>query len=913
MQNPAYQQSSQQLWEIFETSREGLSSVEAQHRITEYWKNILSELHKTPQWVKFLQQFKDVLIILLIVSMFISIYLDDIRWATILGIIVLINAIIWYMQEAKAEKIMESLKKIMNPVAKVKRNGKLIEEKIENLVPWDCVYIEEWDNVPADLRIFETNNLQTNDFSLTWESSPVSKFTHLIPGNVSLGERNNCVFMWTSVATWYGRWIVVGTGMNTELWRIANLSQQQYSDSSPLQKEMQNIAKKLTIGTLILCGILVIVALFVHFTVHEAFIFAVGIAAAMVPQGLPAQVSIALSLAAWRLAKNKAVIKQLSSVETLGCVNIICTDKTGTLTKNEMTVKSIFLWNKVYSVSWTWYQNEWKIVWYTSQNEIEKRFFQSAFLASNAKINPPDSEHGNRYCIWDPTEWALICVAEKAGFNTEKLRNEIKQYHQYGFDSVRKMMSSVREIDGKTIAFVKWSPQSILDHCTQIYDGQQIRDITEDDKKIIWNHIENNAHLAMRDIGFAYKETNPYTEKTSMQETESDLIFMGICAIEDPAREEVPAAIKAAYDAKIKIIMITGDYGSTAEAIGHNIGLDQNGKLLVIPGEDLKKLDNIQLLKIIKKQNALIFSRAAPEDKLRIVSLIKEAGYVVAVTWDWINDAPALKGADIWVAMWKIGTDVAKEAAKIILLDDSFWTLVHAIKEGRIMYQNLRKTTISCITSNGGELFAILISLVVKSVRNIPIAITAVQILAIDLIWEMWPLTALTRDPAQRNIMRDKPRDTKEHIINAYTIIDLIRSGALMWWIWYMMYMIFFQIHHAIPNGLDTSSSLYASATSITYTTIMMCQYMNIISRRAGTTQHIFTPYLRANKKLLYAFAIGIWLISMLLYSSFWETYFGFGPLSLSERMLPISGWLIYLTIREIYKQIIKKYRRNII
>ncbi len=911
MQNPAYQQSPQQILEIFETSRDGLSESVAKQRIVEYWKNILSELHKTPKWFKFFQQFKDVLIILLIVSMFISIYLDDIRGATILGVIVLLNAIIWYIQEAKAEKIMESLKNMMNPVAKVKRNGKLIEEYIENLVPGDIVYIEEWDNIPADLRIFEENNLQTNDFSLTWESSPVNKFTHLIPWNALLGERNNCVFMGTTVATGYGRGIVVGTGMSTELWRIANLSQQQYSDSSPLQKEMQNIAKKLTIGTLILCWILVIVALFVQFTIHEAFIFAVGIAAAMVPQGLPAQVSIALSLAAWRLAKSKAVIKQLSSVETLWCVNIICTDKTGTLTKNEMTVKNIFLGNKTYVITWTWYQKIGEIVGYTWWNKITNRFFQTLFLASNAKINPPDDEHGNRYCIGDPTEWALVCLAEKAWFNVEQWRWAIKQYHQYGFDSVRKMMSSVREIDGKTIAFVKWSPQAILEHCTQIYDGQQIRPITENDKKTLSIQIENNAHLAMRDIGIAYKETNPYTEKTSMQETESDLIFMGICAIEDPAREEVPDAIKAAYDAKIKIIMITGDYGSTAEAIGRNIGLDQNGKLLVIPGEDLKKLDNAELLKLIKKQNALIFSRAAPEDKLRIVSLIKEAGFVVAVTWDWINDAPALKGADIGVAMWKIWTDVAKEAAKIILLDDSFGTLVHAIKEWRIMYQNLKKTTISCITSNGWELFAILISLVVKSVWNIPIAITAVQILAIDLIWEMWPLTALTRDPAQKNIMKDKPRDTQEHIINGYTIIDLIRSGALMWWIGYMMYMLFFQLHQVAPNWLDTSTSIYASATSITYTTIMMCQYMNIISRRAGKTQHIFTKYLRSNKKLLYAFAIGIWLISLLLYSPFGQTYFGFGPLSLSERMLPIGGWLIYLTIRELYKQIIKKTQSN--
>jgi len=782
---------------------------------------------------------------------------------------------------------------------------------VENLVVGDCVYIEEGDNVPADLRIFEENNLQTNDFSLTGESSPVNKFTHFIPGEIPLGERNNCVFMWTTVATGYGRGTVVSTGMNTELGRIANLSQQQPINSSPLQNEMKNIAKKLTIGTLILCAVLVIVTLFVHFTLKEAFIFAVGIAAAMVPQGLPAQVSIALSLAAGRLAKNKALIKQLSSVETLGCVNIICTDKTGTLTKNEMTVKDIIIGGKSYEITGTGYHPDGTIVGRKNTDTIGKRFFEAAFFASNAKTNPPDEEHQTRYCIWDPTEWALISLAQKAGFDVEKLRTTTPQSHQYGFDSVRKMMSSIREIDGKHIAFVKWSPQAILEHSTQIYDGILVRPITEADKKTISEQIENYAKLAMRDIGFAYKETSPYTQQTTMQQTESDLIFMGICAIEDPAREEVPPAIKAAYDAKIKIIMITGDYGSTAEAIGHNIGLDQKGKLLVIPGDELKELNNTHLLSIIKKNNSLIFSRAAPEDKLRIVNLLKDAWYVIAVTGDGINDAPALKGADIWVAMGKIGTDVAKEAAEIVLLDDSFGTLIHAVKEGRIMYQNLKKTTISCITSNGGELFAILISLVVSAVWNIPIAITAVQILAIDLIWEMGPLTALTRDPAQKNIMKDKPRDTKEHIINTYTIIDLIRSGALMGGIGYAMYMLFFWIHHITPNGLETTTAIYASATAITYTTIMMCQYMNIISRRAGLTQHIFTPYLRANKKLLYAFAIGIWLIMTLIYTPVGQMYFGFWPLALNEWLLPIGGWLIYLAIREIYKQILKRYKAN--
>lgn len=909
MEKKAYQQESKELFVAIKTSKDGLSSKEVQKRLEEHGKNTLAEIKKTPRWIKFIQQFKDVLIILLIVSMIISIYLGDMRWATILGVIVLINATIGYLQEAKAEKIMDSLKWMLNPVAKVKRDGTLIEEKVENLVVWDIVYIEEWDNIPADLRIFEENNLQTNDFSLTGESSPVNKFTHAIPGDVLLGERNNCVFMGTTTATWFGRGIVVATGMNTELWKIANLSQQQTVDSSPLQKEMDNIAKKLTTGTLILWWALIVVALLAHFTIKEAFVFAIGIAAAMVPQGLPAQVSIALSLAAGRLAKNKALIKQLSSVETLGCVKIICTDKTGTLTKNEMTVKSIVLGNKAYEVTGTWYEANGQITGRKkTEDNIANRLFEAAFYASNAKVNKPDEEHQTRYCIGDPTEWALITLAQKAGFETEQSRQNIKQHHQYGFDSVRKMMSSIREIDGKYIAYVKGSPQAILDRSTQIFDGKKIRKITEKDKQTIKEHIENYAHLAMRNIAFAYKETEKYTKKTTMEQTESDLIFMGLCAIQDPARDEVPAAVKAAYDAKIKIIMITGDYGSTAEAIGHNIGLDQKGKLLVIPGDELKTLNDNKLLHIIKKNNSLIFSRVAPEDKLRIVQLIKTAGFVVAVTWDGINDAPALKWADIWVAMGKIGTDVSKEAAKIVLLDDSFSTLINAINEGRIMYQNLKKTIISCITSNGGELFVILISLVAKALGNIPMAISAVQILAIDLIGEMGPLTALTRDPAQKWLMKSEPRNTKEHIINKATIIDLIRSGALMGAMGFVMYMVYFWIHGITASGFDTNSIEYASATSITYTTIMMCQYMNILSRRAGTTQHIFTPYLRANKKLLYSFGIGLGLILFLIYTPIGQNYFGFGPLKWYERWLPIGWGLVFLSIREIYKTISKHF-----
>lgn len=357
---------------------------------------------------------------------------------------------------------MQSLKKMLFPTAKVKRDGKLIEERAENLVPGDIIYIEEGDNVPADIRLLQDSDLQANDFSLTGESNPMNKFTHAIAGEVLVGERNNCIWMGTTIATGNGRGVVFATGMDTELGRIANLSQAQETTSSPLQREMANIAKKLTIGTLILVLILIIISLLAHFTLIQAFVFAVGVSAAMIPEGLPAQVSIALALAASRLAKNKALVKQLSSVETLGCVNIICTDKTGTLTKNEMTVKHIRLGFNVYDVGGDGYQPIGTVIDKQTAQPIQKdfldqrrHFFSTLYLDSNARVNPPDDDHQTRYALGDPTEAALVSLAQKVGIDTERLDALYKEEHQYGFDSVRKMMSSVRDIDNEKLLYVK--------------------------------------------------------------------------------------------------------------------------------------------------------------------------------------------------------------------------------------------------------------------------------------------------------------------------------------------------------------------------------------------------------------------------------------------------------------------------
>lgn len=908
-----YQLSPKQVLETLKSNINGLTDNEITTRLDTYGKNTLKITTKTPKRLRFFKQFKDALIILLIVSAGISIYLQDYRWATILSIIVLTNAIIGYIQEAKAEKIMKSLKKMIHPTAKVKRNGNLIEEKSENLVPWDIVFLEEWDNVSADIRIIEENELLANDFSLTGESNPINKFTHAILGNVALGERNNCLRMGTTIAVWNVRGVVIATGMDTELGKIANLSQETQIEDTPLQKEMTNIAQKLSIWTVILWAILLFVALIWDFSIREAFIFAIGIAAAMVPQGLPAQVNMALSLAAWRLAKNKALVKQLASVETLWCVNIICTDKTWTLTKNEMTVRSFFLWNKSYEVSWSGYEPIGEIS--DTKNNIldktnliqpeQKYFFQTMFMNSNAKVNPPDKEHPLRYAIGDPTEAALISLVKKIWFDTNK--NTTKKLHQYGFDSIRKMMSTVYQTNDEIIVYLKGSPRSVLEKCEMIYDGKRTKKITKKDKAEILDKIDNLASQARRNLAIAYRKLDNYDHDTmEMEEVESKLVFLGFVSIIDPPREEVYDAIKTAYESHIKIIMITWDYGLTAKAIAEEIWFGKEWKIKIINGDKLRSLSDIELVKHLANEKYIIFSRSSPEDKMRIVNLLKKHKNIVAVTWDGINDAPALKNANIGVSMWKIGTDVAKEASEIVLMDDSFNTLIYAIRQWRIIYQNLKKTILSSITSNGWELFAILASLVARWFRKIPLAINPVQILAIDLIWEMWPLMALTRDPADKDILINWPRDVNKHLINKTIVIDLLRSGFLMWILGFWNYILYFLFNGVSPIWIDKNSIIYMTATSITYTSIIFIQFMNILSRRTNG-KSILSRYLRSNKKLLASFWLSILMIIILIYIPAISNYFWFWRMKLIDRIFPIWGWLLFLIIRETQKYIQRK------
>jgi len=909
-----YQLSVDDTLKYLNTRKDGLSQGEVEERLKFYGKNRLVEINKTPLIFKFLVQFKDLMAVILMAAAGINVYLQGYRDAIILMSIVVINALVSFFQEYKAERVMDSLKSLVEAKAKVIRNGKEIEIDGQLIIPGDIVVLEEGDAVPADLRVFSENNLGTNDFSLTGESSPVRKFTHLIPGEVEIGARNNLVFMGTTVATGNGQGIVYATGMNTEVGRIANLSQQTVAESSPLQKELDNLAKNVTYITFTVGTVLFVLAMLLKFPLREAFVFAVGIAASCVPQGLPAQVSVALSLAAGRLTQKKAVIKKLSAVETLGSTHIICTDKTGTLTTNEMTVQKLLIGKMVFDVSEIGYEPKGKILddkgAPLSKEELAPfaTFFETGAFASNARVSPPDSTHPKWYAIGDPTEAALITLAGKVGIDSAKLDKKFPEFKEFTFDAIRKRMSSIRARDGKMMVYVKGAPLSVLERCTQFWDGKTIRPLTNSDRDFIKQKSDSFAMLALRNLGYAYREVKNYHHEFTMEEAEQDLIWLGQVSMIDPPRKEVKGAIEAALKAYIRVIIITGDYALTAEAIARKIGMDKFGTdktITVVTGTELKKMSDIDLLQKLIFAN-LIFARTSPEDKLRIVDLLKRAGEVVAVTGDGVNDAPALKKADIGVAMGKTGTEVAKNSSELILLDDSFATLVSAIKEGRTIFQNLRKTITSTLTSNGGELFAVLTSLLFAALFHYPLAIVAVQILAIDLIGEMLPLTFLTSDPPQEKIMTTPARKPNEHIITGRVLFNIAWCGFLMGILGYINFILLLSREGVSPVNLAADNLVYMRATTLTYVTIVFCQWMNILSRRAGEDS-VFTSYIWANRNLLIAYGISLFFILNIVYNPYISPWLYTGPLKGIDWLFAVTAALIYLMVREFTKTMARR------
>ena len=908
-----YMKTVKEVFEALGTGEKGLSGEEAEKRLAQYGENTLTTIVKTPQWLQFLLQFKDALVIILIVAGIISLAIGNLRDGSIMFIIVLINASISYFQEHKAERIMDSLKKLVQSPAKVFRNGELVELPQEKLVPGDVIYLEEGDKAPADIRIIESFNLRTNDFSLTGESMPQGKHSNTIKKSSGLADRDNMAYLGTTVASGNAKGAIVATGMNTELGKIASLAQQEEKSQTPLQVELGTLGNRITIFAIMIGIALFGVTIWQGLGLNLALIYALGIAVAIVPQALPMQITVALSNGVARLAKKNAVVKKLSSVETLGSTDVIATDKTGTLTKNEMTVKCLWFDGQQYEITGVGYEPKGSILdskgKELTKEEIDKIeiMFDTATMASNAKIDEPDENHPDWYPIGDPTEAALITASTKLGTRSPREDEESPELQEFSFDSERKRMSSVRQFDNRVVLCMKGALDSMLSISKQIYRNGKAAAITEQDIDAIKRSSVEYSQKAMRVLAFGYRELQDSKQDYAMEDAEKNIIFLGLMAMSDPPKEGAKEAIEKAHEAHIKTYIMTGDHALTAQAVGKQIHLSRTDKeVMVIAGEEFSEMPDEKLIEIMKENESLIFSRVSPEDKLRIVKVLKGKGDIVAVTGDGVNDAPALKSAHIGVAMGSIGTDVAKEASELILLDDSFSTLVYAIREGRIIYNNLRKTIIASLTSNGAELSIVLLGLVGVAVFGWPIPILAIQILAIDLIAEILPLTALTFDPGSSYLMTTPPRSQEEHILNKYTMAEILFLGFLMGALGFVNFGIFIE---RTGVELTMAHDIYPRATALSYATIVFCQFVNILSRRYNY-ESLFTRNFWSNKKILWSIVISLGLTMAAIYTPSINTFIGFAPLTLKDWLTIVASAGVFLFAYEIIKMF-KRSRRK--
>ncbi|MBN2059391.1 MAG: cation-translocating P-type ATPase [Deltaproteobacteria bacterium] len=911
-----YRMKVQEVLDDLDTTVNGLTLEEADRRIDRYGKNELTAKIEVPKWMLFLSQFKDLLVIVLIVAAVISFIIGSFRDGIVMIIIVVINAIVGFVQEYKVSRILESLKNLIKSPARAIRGGELKEVQQGQLVPGDIVQMEAGDKVPADIRIIESFDLRTEDFALTGESMPQGKNSTVINEDCVIGDRDNMAFMGTTVTSGSATGVVVRTGMETEMGKIAGMTESTSEAESPLELELGSLARWLTIAVVIIGGILFAVSLWQGFSFFTSMVFALGIAVALVPQALPAQVTVALSTTSKRLAAKNAVVRSLPSVETLGSTSVISTDKTGTLTKNEMTVTAIWFNGKHYTMTGTGYEPKGDILGEEGNplgrdgiNEIEI-MMDAATMASNAEIHGPDEDHEGWYPVGDPTEAALVTMSTKIGTRSPKEDEENPELQEFPFDSERKLMSSVRSFGNRNQLAMKGAPGNVLSITKFIYRDGNAEPISDEDRNAVNAINEEFSKKALRVLAVAYRPLEETGKDYMPDDVEKDVIFLGLIGMTDPPREGVGEAIAECHGAGIRTFIMTGDHAITAQAIGMDIGLSESGRPSpVVTGRELKEMDDKSLAGIMSKEESIIFSRVDPEDKLRIVEILGKNGEVVAVTGDGVNDAPALRKADIGVAMGKIGTDVAKEASELVLLDDAFPTLVDAVREGRTIYANLRKTVLASMTTNGAELFVVLLGLAAVAMKDWAIPILAIQILAVDLLAEIMPLTCLTFDPASDGIMKAPPRNLDVHILNKVTSVQVIFFGLLMGVLAFSNFALFMERQGTIFTTDNFNPLLYARGTTITYLTIAFCQFINILSHRFEHAS-IFNRNFFSNPILLLSIAGSILLILSVIHTPVIRDFLRFAPLSLLDWFYVLGGAGVYLLVFEIVKFFKRIYKR---
>lgn len=854
------------LKELDVDEKNGLSSNEALRRLEKYGKNKLVTKNKKTLFKQFLSQLKDVMIYILIIAAIISAFLGEISDALIILLVIVINAVIGVVQESKAEKALDALKELSTPKALVKRDGSLKEILSEDIVPGDIVIIDAGRYIPGDLRLIDTANLKIEESAFTGESVPSEKDASFLPDKeIPIGDQNNMAFMSTLATYGRGVGVVVGTGMNTEIGKIAKMIEQEENDETPLQKKLSELGKILGFLAVGICIIIFIISFFQGRDLLEMFLTSISLAVAAIPEGLPAIVAIVLALGVQRMVKKNAIIRKLPAVETLGSVSIICSDKTGTLTQNKMTVTTVYT-NDSYIK-----ESEFNL------NENESKLLVDCMVLCN------DATYSEKNQTGDPTEIALLESSFKLNILKEKLEKDFKRIDEIPFDSDRKLMTTVNLVDNnKARVFTKGALDSILSICNKISINGKLLDFTKEYKAKVLENSNIMSEKALRVLAFAYKDISK--ENIVLDSLEKDLIFIGMVGMIDPPRLEVKDSIKLCKSAGITPVMITGDHKNTAFAIANELGIAENISQ-AITGHEIDKFKEEEFNeKII---NYRVFARVSPEHKVKIVKAFKSHGNIVSMTGDGVNDAPSLKAADIGVAMGITGTDVSKGASDMILTDDNFSTIVSAVEEGRKIYLNIKKSIVFLLSCNLGEILTLFTAILLN--WNSPLQ--PIHILWVNLITDSFPALALGVDKTKEDVMNNPPRNPKESIFVKSDKVQLIINGVLIGGITLFAFK--------LGERLYADSLIHAQ--TMAFVVLSVSQLFLSLSLRSNT-KSAFSLGLFSNKYLVYSILLGIFLQVIIISISFIANIFKVTPLLLYDWIVVILVSLIPFAINEILK-----------
>ena len=860
----------QQALGMLESSAKGLTAEEALKRLEEFGPNELREEKGTSALEVFVNQFRSFLVLILIAAAAISFAVGEITDAVIIAAIVLLNGILGFVQEYRAEQAIEALKKLAAPKAKVRRDGAEMITEAKYVVPGDILLFEAGDSIAADVRLIEAMNLKVDEAILTGESVPSLKVVESLAEETPLADRENMVYSGTIATYGRGTGLVVATGMETEFGKIAENIQSAEDEPTPLQQRLQSLGVMLGGLVVLISVMLFALEVLEGQPVLESFLLAVALGVSAVPEGLPAVVTVALALGVRRMSQRNAIVRRLASVETLGSTTVICSDKTGTLTKDEMTARKVVVGEQVFEITGGGYAPQGEFLRDSQAIDAGAEPGLSMLLKTAALCNHAAlTENGGWSIVGDPTEGALLTMAGKANIWRDELLKDNPLIAEIPFDSLSKRMTTIHESNGDQTAYLKGAPEVVLPLASYIYDDGELQELTEAKRELILATVRDLASEALRVLAFAYRSIEPGT-KLSPEEVERDLVFVGLVGMIDPPREEVSEAIAVAKRAGIRPVMITGDHELTAKAIAQAVGL-LSGEQQVITGLQLDKMSDEELQQQVERIS--VFARTSPEHKVRVLEAFKQQGHIVAMTGDGVNDAPAVKGADIGVSMGIKGTDVTRQASDMILADDNFATIVKAVQEGRGIYDNIRKFIRLLLSTNLDEILLVAGS----TLLGLPLPMLPIQVLWLNIVSDGLPALALSVDPYDEDIMERKPRDPDEGIFHGMVLFVVV--AAVVAFVAEMILLLFWR---------NTGFVDLRRLRTMVFTSTVLFELIFVFNCRSEKYS-VFRMNPFRNRALLLAVAVSFILQLAVLYVPFLQPLFETVPLTASDWAIVVA------------------------